>query len=193
MRIDGQTKPAPHHFIEALFRKVTFPKLEGYLKINNISMIGNRYRVEISWFIFNKSKLQNEYDIYYRLFIDNGKFEHYEYHGTLYKHYTNGGHELNVTNAKPTLYYNDPLKESDVIEFFYENLLDDKFEVDILLHFGGKQSPLMVSKYKISLDRIVLEHPNSIIKYYEENLYSYEHSDRLGKTDEEKIKLILER
>jgi predicted HTH transcriptional regulator len=26
MRIDGQTKPAPHHYIEALFKKITYPK-----------------------------------------------------------------------------------------------------------------------------------------------------------------------
>jgi predicted HTH transcriptional regulator len=37
MRIDGQTKPAPHHYIEALFRRIKYPEVEGYLKFTRIT------------------------------------------------------------------------------------------------------------------------------------------------------------
>jgi len=67
------------------------------------------------------------------------------------------------------------------------------FECDVLLHFGGKQSPLMVSKYKLSFKNIYTDNPNSLIINMDENMYSYENSDKIEKSEEEKMKLILGR
>jgi len=35
MRIDGATHPAPHHFVEALMKKITYPKLSGKITLDN--------------------------------------------------------------------------------------------------------------------------------------------------------------
>ena len=193
MRIDGQTKPAPHHFIEALFRKVTFPKLEGYIRIDNVKTDGTQYILQLSYFIFNKSKLQNEHDIYSRLFVSIGKFANYGNSNSTYRFYRLEGHELTIPNAKATLYYNEPIYETEMILFSPNELTQSNFECDILLHFGGKQSPLMVSKYKLSLRNIYTDKPNSLMISMEENLYSHENSDKIDKTEQEKMNLILKR
>lgn len=193
MRIDGQTRPAPHHFIEALFRKVTFPKLEGYIKIDSVKTEGNKCILQLSYFIYNKSKLQNEHEIYSRLFVSTGKFANYGVGNSNYRFYTLEGHELSIPNAKSTLYYNEPIFETETILFSPNELNQANFECDVLLHFAGKQSPLMVSKYKLSLKNLYPENPNSLIINMDENIYSYEHSDKIGKSEEEKMKLILGR
>src|SRR3954466_7102658 len=66
MRIDGQTRPAPHHYIEALFQKISYPNLEGKLILDAVSsqldLLYTSLRIKID--ISNKSMFQNEHDIY---------------------------------------------------------------------------------------------------------------------------------
>lgn len=193
MRIDGQTKPAPHYFVEALFRKISFPKLEGYLKIDSLQHEEQRYVLRLTTMIFNKSKLQNEYEIYYRVLVTVGKFAHYgEYHGND-RIYTLEGHELRVPNAKSTLYYNEALSNTEVIIFNLNDLIKSEFKCDVMFYFGGKQSPLMVSRYKLLLKELNPENLNTLLTSIEENQYTYEKSDKLEITEKEKMKLILGR
>lgn len=42
-RLDGQTKPAPHYLIDALFKKITYPNIEGYISLDKISHNGSNY------------------------------------------------------------------------------------------------------------------------------------------------------
>lgn len=193
MRIDGQTKPAPHHYIEALFRKVTFPKLEGYIRIDDIRINGSQFVLTLTYFIFNKSKLQNEHNIYSRLMINRGTFANYENSNSPYRFYRLAGKEMAIPEAKTTLYYNEPICETETILFTPNELTQSNFECDIMFHFGGRQSPLMVSKYKLSLKNVYVENPNSLIVGMEENLYSYEHSDMIEKSEQEIMNLILKR
>lgn len=193
MRIDGQTKPAPHHFIEALFRKVTFPKLEGYIKIDSIQTDGNRYIMEISNMIFNKSRLQNEDEIYYRVIVTVGKFAQYGVYTGTDRSYTMEGHELRNYNAKSTLYYNEPLTNSEFVIFNPFDLTKHNNECRIIFYFGGKKSPLMFSEYKLKIDNIYTDDTNTLFTSIEENVYSYESSDKIETTDAEKMKIILGR
>jgi hypothetical protein len=193
MRIDGQTKPAPHHFIEALFRKVTFPKLEGYIKIDSIRSNGKQLILQISNMIFNKSKLQNEDEIYYRVLVTVGKFAQYGIYDGNDRIYTMEGHELRVYNAKATLYYNEPLTNSEYVLFDPFELTEENNECQIFLYFGGKKSPLMISQYKLAMGNMNATRPNSNFISIEENVYAYEQSDKLGKTDAERMKILLDR
>ena len=36
MRLDGQSRPAPHHYLEALFKRISYPNIEGYIKFDQI-------------------------------------------------------------------------------------------------------------------------------------------------------------
>jgi len=193
MRIDGQTKPAPHHFIEALFRKVTFPKLEGYIIIDSIKTDGQRYIMQISNMIFNKSKLQNEDDIYYRVIVTDGKFAQYGVYTGTDKIYTLEGHELRNYNAKATLYYDEPLTNSEYVFINPFDLTKNNNECEIFFYFGGKKSPLMISQYKLRIVDIYTKDTNTLFTSIEENIYAYENSDKIEMTNAEKMKMILGR
>lgn len=192
MRIDGQTKPAPHHFIEALFHKISFPKLEGYLKIESVNQNGSEYILELTSMIFNKSKLQNEHNIYYRILILPGKFSYYQNDLRKDRIYYNPG-DMAVQSATPTLYCNQPIRNTETIIIRPVDLTKHNFEITAMLYFGGEKSPLMISEYKISLQNPYLSDTNLFFTSMNENQYLYEKSDKIDKTEEEKMKIILGR
>jgi len=196
MRIDGQTKPAPHHFIEALFKKVTFPKLEGYLKFEsyrNNQDKANFMVLKITSFIFNKSKLQNEHEIYFRLITSVGRFSDYDSMPSVHFSYELDGHELRMENAKSTLYYNEPYTISETIDINLFELADANYIVEFMLYFGGKKSPLMSSTYKMKLDNIDRNDLNTGLISIDENSYVYNTSDDLGISEVDRIKRIIGR
>lgn len=193
MRIDGQTRPAPHHYIEALFKKITYPRLEGYLKFENIvnDNFGN-YLLYVSLFIFNKSKLQNEYEINYRLITTVGTFSGYNLQMNNDIFHLEG-HELRILNAKSVLYYNEPFYYQCIIVIPPKQLEKYKNEIEFHLYFGGKNSPLMISKYKLLLWNYEPRNLYKSLTYFEENIYSYEHTDNMELSEEEKLKILLGR
>jgi hypothetical protein len=192
MRIDGQTRPAPHHFIEALFKKITFPKLEGYIKIDSINVEGGEYLLKIAFFIFNQSKIQHEDDLYYKVLISNGVFTTIESNINENRKYAHNGHEMLVTTAKSTLYYAEPFKYSTIISFKYSDLSESNFKSKIIFIFGGKKSPLLRSIYTISLKDINKKDLNSLFLEIDENKYFHEAAVN-GKTDADNIKGIIGR
>jgi hypothetical protein len=193
MRIDGQTKPAPHHYIEALFRKITFPKLEGYIKIESIRTDGQRYIMEISSMIFNKSKLQNEDEVYYRIIVSVGVFQNYELYNGDDRIYTMQGHEVRNYNAKSTLYYNEPVRNTEIVLVSPNELMNKNYEVQLFFYFGGKKSPLMFSKYVLSVKNIYESNLNNLFVSINENLYAHENDGDNGMSDKDKLKTILGR
>jgi hypothetical protein len=193
MRIDGQTRPAPHHFIEALFKKVTFPRLEGYIKIESFERDGRqeRFILRIQTLIFNKSKLQNEYNLYSRLIVNCGVFANFQMNNDLGKIYDLDGHELRQPNAKNIVYYNEPITNSESIIVTPQDLRRINNEGEIILIFGGKYSPLKVSKYKLTLTHFGRTQ-NEYLTSIDENKFFFEASDELG-DDEDRMRKILGR
>mgnify|MGYP000881575833 FL=1 len=47
-RLDGQTKPAPHYLIEALFKKITFPQIEGFIGLDKIYCNETNYYLDLT-------------------------------------------------------------------------------------------------------------------------------------------------
>ncbi|WP_234387213.1 hypothetical protein, partial [Aquimarina sp. Aq78] len=67
-RLDGQTKPAPHYLIDALFKKISYPNIEGFINLDRFGTLNNEnVFLDISIIIINFSELQNEQNISYRL------------------------------------------------------------------------------------------------------------------------------
>lgn len=73
-RLDGLTKPAPHYLIDALFKQIKYPNIEGFIKPTKISHNGKKYLLDIEIFIINFSYFQNEEHVVFRLFCEKGKF-----------------------------------------------------------------------------------------------------------------------
>jgi len=71
MRLDGSTRIAPHYYVEALIKKISFPKLEVYVNFGEMLM-GREYAIlPITFTIHNLSKYLNEKNVEYRILCDS--------------------------------------------------------------------------------------------------------------------------
>jgi hypothetical protein len=191
MRIDGQTKPAPHHYIEALFKKITYPNIEAFLKITKIEVFqNNKYKVHFNMFFFNWTPLQNEEKLYFRV-ISTGKFVSYQnpQHSHLY---TLEGHEYFKENVKDIFYFGEPIYESNVILFDPSKLSQNGNNPRLIISFGGKFSPMKSCEYEFDLSNIYLSNPNDIIIKRSENKLTRDAQEEKGVTKESIIKSLME-
>jgi hypothetical protein len=105
------------------------------------------------------------------------------------------GHEFKKIRENGTLYYNQPYRYTEWLKIDPAVVSRNNSEFNIWLYFGGKASPLKLSRYKIRMD-FTTPNPqnlNALIVEMEENKPFFEYSDDLGKTEEERIKEILDR
>ncbi|WP_169628042.1 AlbA family DNA-binding domain-containing protein [Flavobacterium soli] len=192
-RLDGQTKPAPHYLIEALFKKISYPNIEAYI---NLDRFGNypdgRNFLDISILTFNFSELQNEYDITYRV-ISSAIFEGAtSANPNIRRHYDMAGHQFK-NDAIRILHFGAPDITSQKLLFNIGDLPNG--EMDLVLHFGGKQSPLKFSEYKLNfnIQGIPAENPLALITSKKENTLASDKQKELGTTRENLLKDLLKR
>lgn len=204
MRLDGQTKTAPHHYVEALFRQIKYPNLGGYLKIESVDkkkyeIPGQGFEVGVEYFwlnisiaIFNFSKLQNEERVSYRIITDPGRFEKYASPSHM-KFYKMKGAELRINTAKEILHYGEPLIDSFSILINPTELRKNNYEVDLYLFFGGRYSPQKRSTYTLNLKNLDVGNLNMLFVKIIENKLASEEKEELGVSDQDSVKFFLGR
>jgi hypothetical protein len=188
VRLDGQTKPAPHYFVEALFRKISYPNIECYLKFNAVGVIQSpsTYYISVTIFLFNFSKLQNEENIIYRLNVFPGKFES--------QLATTEPHTYSA--MEPLLHFGAPMMSNQTIFIHPSALSQNNFRVNILLTIAGKSSPVKSSDYTLDLRNINLSVPtdvSNLISSKNENVLLADKQELLGTTKETTLLLALGR
>ena len=193
-RLDGQTKPAPHYLIDALFKKISFPKIEGFIKLNRISHDGHNYLLDITIFIFNFSEFQNEEDISYRLMCVEGVFEGSRNRPEMYNF---DGHQLVHTDLIKVLHFGSPDMNNEKLIIGVNNLrANHNNKVQFLLTFGGKKSPLKSSNYVLDFSKIDwnnTENPNYLLEKVEENKLFSTMQSEIGTNREKTLKSLLKR
>lgn len=152
-RLDGQTEIAPHYLIEALFRQIRYPNIEGFIKAKRLYKKTINYILEIEIYIFNFSPLQNEENMCFRLTCEQGKpsRSHVERPNITY---ALEGHQLIFRDSTEILHFGSNRVHSESLIIDADKLLKSNNEIDLILLFGGKFSPLKVSQYKINLRKI---------------------------------------
>jgi len=188
VRLDGQTKPAPHYFIEALFRRITFPNIEGYIKFNKFGLLQNpsRYYIDITILLFNFSRLQNEENVIYRLSTTIGFFVSQ----------SQAQEPYNYTAIEPLLHYGTPMMNNQRIMFNPAQAQQRNFNAAVTLSIGGKKSPVKTSDYSLNLQGIDLDNSgntSNLVTSYTENELLSDKQDRLGTTRENTLLAILGR
>lgn len=188
VRLDGQTKPAPHYFIEALFRKIIFPNIEGYIKFNTFGLLQNpsRYYIDITILLFNFSRLQNEENLIYRLTTSVGCFESQLHREEPY----------NFTANEPLLHYGAPMMNNQTILFTPAQSQQRNFNSIVTLSVGGKNSPVKTSDYRLNLQAINLDNiqdTTNLVTTRTENELLSDKQDRLGTTRESTLFTVLGR
>lgn len=190
MRIDGQTKPAPHHYIESLFRKIKYPNLESILKINNLYFHEGNYKLLFDIIFFNWSPLQNEEKLAFRI-LSHGIFEHSKYSGDL--GYDLEGHESFNENVKDVFYYGEPVIISEILHFNEIKLKETGNKTSILISFGGKYSPRKSSEYVLDFTKRKESDLNSIIISKNENRLARDIHEEKGMNKEKIIEALQNR
>ncbi|MBK1439963.1 ATP-binding protein [Parapedobacter sp. ISTM3] len=194
-RLDGQTKPAPHYLIEALFKKIKYPNIEGFIKPEFIIKNGSSYLLDISVFLFNFSQLQNEENISFRLLSTNGRFVNSDDPAFSYR-YNMSGHQLVFNDFSRVLHFGAPQRHAERIAFNLAELEAIGYEVALLLSFGGKLSPAKTSRYTLNLGNVDWEHPNEpnyLLTFIEENKLFIDRQTELGATRESVLQQTLKR
>ena len=154
MRIDGASRPAPHHYVEALFKKVAFPRLELYIKHGKPYRITSKsYGIHVRFLFFNFSPFLNEENLSFRIWLSHGKFE-----GDLEP-------DKDATKPLPTyssdrrwchsdvgvvapLVYGFPFQVVEELRFQEGELPStDRFSISII--FSGKAAPAKFCRYHI--------------------------------------------
>jgi hypothetical protein len=193
MRMDGQSKPAPHHYIEALFKKVTFPKLEAYLKIEGYQFenTNKHSRLSCSVIFRNLSRFQNDLNLHCRiiskegLIVDVGNtFLH------MNKHIEEGSDYIREKIAD-VIYYGNYIHHPFDIILNRQNLYNSDYEFNILLIFGARYSPMKLCKYVIKVGPTFPANKWEAIISKEENVYFHENEQAKGLTDQEVLDRIL--
>jgi hypothetical protein len=188
MRIDGQTKAAPHHYVEALFKKITYPKLEGHLKIDTVKEMIGGLMITVKIFIFNQSKHQNEEKLYVRIHMPSGSV-HNQVSTEIRQ--VDPKNEMVSYYPKDVLYYNAYKTDKESFFISNEKLKLNKNIQELMLYFAGRHTPLLVSRYKLDLSTF-LDNPNDYVAYKEVNRLI---SDIFGEevSNEDFVKTIIEK
>lgn len=188
VRLDGQTKPAPHYFIEALFKRISYPNIEGYLKVIRAGLKQNpsRYYVEIGVFLFNFSQLQNEEMVMARITSIPGRFR--DYSGAAERH--------EVVRQIGMLHFGLVHNHTELITVDPEEINNNNMRLHLVLTYSGKHSPAKSSDYTLDLHNLDLQNPlktTNLIESCEENILYSERQEKLGTNREKTLLMALGR
>jgi hypothetical protein len=184
MRMDGSTRPAPHHYIEALIKKISFPKIEGTISFGQMQTYNETAGVPMVVTIHNMSKYQHEKNIQFMLVSVGGDvFE---------ANYNNFPKLVSQTQinkkAKDMLLFNMPYTENFLLVTNRLIYKQSAFKVLILLTTWGELSPAITSTYELN----VFHEPSSRKTNYQftvknENVYLMDAQVQHLKSDKERI------
>ena len=177
MRLDGQTKAAPHHYIEALFKQIKYPDLVGCVEFHKCSIDKNNLLVPVTVNIGNCTPFQNEENVTFLLSTTEGKFRDESSTNDVFKNLRFEDNSTQIINRKfiEVLHYGLQEKFTVYILLDTREIENHTLKVDLNLSFGGKFSPLKISRYRlyINLDS------ESKIDFYtaplQENVLAYDY------------------
>jgi hypothetical protein len=191
MRLDGQSKPAPHHYIEALFKKVTFPRLEVYLKEGSVKAAFPHpaiasHTVEVAFLFFNFSPFLNEEKLFFQIEIRGGRFGGVSTpSGAIMPAptYINDRRVCRSDLATDiSLSYGYPFVLNQQLVFHEQEIKHTNGRATIDIIFSGRAAPAKFCRYqlKFSPDR-----KQVVFNISEQNQLLSDINQRAGKTNEE--------
>ena len=193
MRVDGQTKPAPHHYVEALFKKISFPRLEGYICPGAAESDSNGFLVKIEFIIINFSPFLNEESLYYRIAILSGIFNGQKgspgyragsIHGMATDVFDKGvnGNKLRST-SNTALFYGEPHRIKREIFFYGPRLKLNDYKGKVVLLFGGKSAPMKCCQYTIDFKEMDSRATTFTVDYQNKFMSQIQQENEHSETD----------
>jgi hypothetical protein len=172
MRVDANSFPAPHYFVEALMKRISYPNLNGKIDFQTIVDKGQTFqplmlRVEVQITIENQSPLQNEEFPRVRLLAEAGEPMNKS------KPWPIGSFIGGATFSEPMEILHSMQRKTFEysIGFMESTLRTINYKPKVMIQFGGRFSPMKFSLYELDLSFF------SKMKYTENQIYDFP-SDR---------------
>lgn len=138
IRLDGQSKPAPHYVVDALFKQIKFANLEGSVSFDKISHKEEKLLIDFEAFVRNRSKFIIEKSLSLSVHTSLGFFE-------------NNKKKILTVERTSSLHYGPEASFTNQLVIELENLKNGNTMCDFILFFAGESSLAKVSKYKLNL------------------------------------------
>lgn len=194
MRMDGQSRPAPHHYIEALFKQIRFPEIRSYIKFTNVTVGQNALVLHTELMIFNFSELQNEEQITYQLTCSEGLFEEY-FISSADPDFRMNGHQI-IRTLPRVLSFGSPFRVAHSFVLTTGDLSASSGIINLTLIVNGKSSPSRMNNYRVQLTNqgtMNTRQINQALQHVSENKLMSEHSAQLGLNRETQLTTVLQR
>jgi hypothetical protein len=181
IRLDGQTKIAPHYLIEAMMKSSDFPLIRGHIRLKRIEANGNNYILYFRKVIYNSSKFINDLNLTYTLISGPGTMI---INGNQYNGFYHGSEEI-MSHGRPVY--------GDVRLVIPQPLLiQHNNEVQMGLSFVGQKSPSRITTYKYNMSAPTFGHVADETTYIIEKKENELSSDVNNDSDDDKINSILD-
>lgn len=178
IRLDGQTRIAPHYLISALMKSVDFPILRGHIQLRKIQYRHGSYYLTFTKLLYNTSVFNNELNVNMRIIVNPG---------IIFVNNNEVGPDYNQTY--PNISNGKPLMSNFILRI-PENLINN--QITLIYQFGGDKSPSKISNYTYNLEHIngeIVSNDDYIIEKSENKLPS----EVSTKSDNENINFLLTR
>ncbi|AOM77387.1 helix-turn-helix domain-containing protein [Pedobacter steynii] len=166
IRMDGQTRPAPHYIVQALMRQISYPDLRATLRLNAFFEHGGQTLCKLAFVIFNFSKLQNDSNYNYTITLVGGaKFLGWEANAF--------GDQVSVILQGAQLIHrpiSNPLHYGIPHAVTYHIIIPNTDELKIMITFGAMLSPSKKSIYSLDLINVDSNNPTTTLVIEEENV-----------------------
>lgn len=152
IRLDGQSRIAPHYYIEAMFKQIKYPDLEGYVKFGEITLKEKYLELSIETILFNWSPMINEKNLVIVMYCSTGYFLLSRSRTNInnqFHEYTMGGHMSIDRRINEILFYGMPFQDPETLCFNYDDIKFGQY-VELILRFGGETAPQKESHYKFN-------------------------------------------
>lgn len=137
VRLDGQTRIAPHYLIKALIQSTDFPIIRGHIRLKEISVGRGKIYLTFRKLLFNTSQFNNEKNLFMSIVAHPGNiYINRQLIGSRYDK------DFSI------LSHGRPLMSEFIIELNSDEL---KVPLNIMFQFGGEKSPSKTSIYKYNI------------------------------------------
>jgi hypothetical protein len=182
IRLDGQTKIAPHYLIEAMMKSIDFPVIRGHLRLRNINFTGNNVVLSFVKVLFNTSEFNNDINFFYRIVASPGTIHigDNSYPGDF------------INDSLKIMSHGRPIRSTFRLVIPSSTLVARNHEVSLIINFGGEKSPSKVSTYKYILNNLVIgDVANDELPFLIEKRENQLPSDTTNNTVDENIDYLL--
>ncbi|MEL4457378.1 ATP-binding protein [Lutimonas vermicola] len=136
IRLDGQTRIAPHYLIEAMMKSIDYPIIKGHLRLKNVEFIAEGLNLSFRKIILNTSKFNNEVNAFFKIVTPNTiLFGEDSFDGEF-------SNDFDIFN------HGRPIAGDFNVLVSSNYLVTNNNNFDIALSFGGQKSPSKISIYQ---------------------------------------------